>query len=130
MSIHGGAPNSKFKFSDAGEGCPKYYESSLAKEYPGAVTASGEGARMELPIGQSVHVRYRAVGEPIPGVGPGVDSKAMRTRALQVLLSSGAEIRVTGYEDKVPVWETSGAVGEKPGTACEGHATKPKVGVN
>ena len=119
VSIEGGASNSKFKFSDASGGCPKYHESSFSKEYLGAVTASDEGATMELPIGQSIHVRYHAMGDHIVGVGPGVGIKAMRTRALQILLSSDAEVRITGFEDKVPIWETSGAVEAIPATACE-----------
>ena len=119
VSIEGGASNSKFKFSDASGGCPKYHESSFSKEYLGAVTASDEGATMELPIGRPIHVRYHAMGDHIVGVGPGVGIKAMRTRALQVLLSSDAEVRITGFEDKVPIWETSGAVEAIPATACE-----------
>lgn len=119
VSIEGGASNSKFKFSDASKGCPKYHESSLSKEYLGAVIASDEGASMELPVGQPIHVRYHAIGDHIIGVGPGVGIKAMRTRALQVLLISDAEIRITGFEDKVPIWETEGAVEAKPATACE-----------
>lgn len=119
VSIEGGASNSKFKFSDASKGCPKYHESSLSKEYLGSIAASDEGASIELPIGQPVHVRYHAMGDHIVGVGPGVGIKAMRTRALQVLLSSDAEIRITGFENKVPIWETEGAVEAQPGTACE-----------
>ena len=119
VSIEGGASNSKFKFSDASKGCPYYYESSLSSEYLGAVAASDEGASKELPIGQPIHIRYHAMGDHIVGVGPGVGIKAMRTRALQVLLSSDAEIRITGFENKVPIWETEGAVEAQPGTACE-----------
>ena len=119
VSIEGGASNSKFKFSDASKGCPKYSESSLSSEYLGAVTASDEGASKDLPVGQPIHIRYHAMGDHIVGVGPGVGTKALRTRALEVVLSSDAEVRITGFEDKVPIWETAGAIESKPATACD-----------
>ena len=126
VSIEGGASNSKFKFSDASKGCPKYYESSLSNEYLGAVTASDEGESKELPIDQPVHIRYHAAGDHIIGVGPGVGTKAMRTRALEVVLSSDAEVRITGFEDKVPIWETKGAIESKPATACDKPMPSPE----
>ena len=126
VSIEGGASNSKFKFSDASKGCPKYYESSLSNEYLGAVTASDEGESKELPIDQPIHIRYHAAGDHIIGVGPGVGTKAMRTRALEVVLSSDAEVRITGFEDKVPIWETKGAIESKPATACDEPMPSPE----
>ena len=119
VSIEGGASNSKFKFSDASKGCPKYSESWFSSEYLGAVTASDEGASKDLPVGQPIHIRYHAMGDHIVGVGPGVGTKALRTRALEVVLSSDAEVRITGFEDKVPIWETTGAIESKPATACD-----------
>ena len=120
VSIEGGASNSKFKFSDASKGCPKYSESWLSSEYLGSVTASDEGASKELPIGQAIHIRYHAMGDHIVGVGgTGVGAKGLRTRALEVVLSSDAEVRITGFEDKVPIWETTGAIESKPATACD-----------
>ena len=120
VSIEGGASNSKFKFSDASKGCPYYYESSLSSEYLGAVTASDEGESKELPTGQPIHIRYHAMGDHIVGVGgTGVGAKGLRTRALEVVLSSDAEVRITGFEDKVPIWETTGAIESKPATACD-----------
>ncbi len=126
VSIEGGAANSKFKFSDASKGCPKYHESSLSSEYLGAVTASDEGASKELPVGKPIHIRYHAVGDHIVGVGPGFGTKAMRIRALQVVLSSDAEVRITGFEDKVPIWETAGSIEAKPATACDESVSSPE----
>ena len=41
-----------------------------------------------------------------------------RRRALQVVLTGDAELRVTGFEDFVPVWEASGEISEAPDTDC------------
>ena len=90
-----------------------------SSEYLGAVTASDEGASKELPIGQPIHIRYHATGDHIVGVGPGVGTKALRTRALEVVLSGDAEVRITGLEDKVPIWETTGIIESKPATDCD-----------
>ena len=42
-----------------------------------------------------------------------------RRRALQVVLTGDAELRVTGFEDFVPLWEASGEINVAPATDCE-----------
>lgn len=42
-----------------------------------------------------------------------------RRRALQVVLTGDAELRVTGFEDFVPIWEASGDIDVAPAIDCE-----------
>ena len=42
-----------------------------------------------------------------------------RRRALQVVLTGDAELRVVGFEDFVPLWEASGEIDVAPATDCE-----------
>ena len=42
-----------------------------------------------------------------------------RRRALQVVLTGDAELRVIGFEDFVPLWEASGEIMVAPATDCE-----------
>ena len=42
-----------------------------------------------------------------------------RRRALQVVLTGDAELRVIGFEDFVPLWEASGEIDVAPATDCE-----------
>ena len=42
-----------------------------------------------------------------------------RRRALQIVLTGDAELRVTGYEEFFPLWEASGEIDVAPGTDCE-----------
>ena len=51
-----------------------------------------------------------------------------RRRALQVVLTGDAELRVTGFEDFVPLWEASGEITVAPATACESDGDKQPVG--
>ena len=42
-----------------------------------------------------------------------------RRRALQVVLTGDAELRVVGFEDFVPLWEATGDIDVAPATDCE-----------
>jgi len=42
-----------------------------------------------------------------------------RRRALQIVLTGDAELRVTGFEEFFPLWEASGEIDVAPGTDCE-----------
>ena len=42
-----------------------------------------------------------------------------RRRALQLVLTGDAELRVVGFEDFVPLWEASGEIDVQPATDCE-----------
>ena len=44
-----------------------------------------------------------------------------RRRALQVVLTGDAELRVIGFEDFVPLWEASGEIIVAPATDCENN---------
>ena len=44
-----------------------------------------------------------------------------RRRALQVVLTGDAELRVVGFEDFVPLWEASGEIDVAPATDCENN---------
>ena len=44
-----------------------------------------------------------------------------RRRALQVVLTGDAELRVVGFKDFVPLWEASGEIDVAPVTDCENN---------
>ena len=44
-----------------------------------------------------------------------------RRRALQVVLTGDAELRVVGFEDFVPLWEATGDIDVAPATDCENN---------
>lgn len=50
-----------------------------------------------------------------------------RRRALQVLLTGDAELRLTGFDDFVPIWEASGEITVAPATDCENDGTRETV---
>ena len=118
VSIEGGAFNSKFKFWDASEGCPSYNDIPGAKDYLGGVFASNKGADKNLTQGQPVHV-FLFRPKDTPGISAGGGASEIRRRALQVVLSGDATIRYTGFDNKVPTWESTGEIDVAPATDCE-----------
>ena len=118
VSIEGGAFNSKFKFWDASEGCPSYNDIPGAKDYLGGVFASNKGADKKLTEGQPVHV-FLFRPKDTPGISAGGGASEIRRRALQVVLSGGATLRYTGFDDKVPTWDATGDIDVQPASACE-----------
>ena len=121
VSIEGGSFNSKFKFWDASEGCPSYNDIPGAKDFLGGVRASDKGADKKLSLGQPVHV-FMFRPKDTPGISAGGGASEIRRRALEVVLMGDAELRYTGFEDHVPVWESSGEIAVQPATACEADA--------
>ena len=118
VSIEGGAFNSKFKFWDASEGCPSYNDIPGAKDYLGGVFASNKGADKNLTEGQRVHL-FLFRPKDTPGISAGGGASEIRRRALQVVLSGDATLRYTGFDNKVPTWETTGEIDVQPASACE-----------
>ncbi|MEL0193213.1 MAG: hypothetical protein VW865_13060, partial [Halieaceae bacterium] len=53
-----------------------------------------------------------------PGITAGGGDAEIMRRSLQVVLNSDAALRVTGFEDSVPLWETSGDIDVEPASAC------------
>ena len=125
VSIEGGAFNSKFKFWDAREGCPRYHDVPGAKHFLGGVRASDKGADKKLTVGQPVHVfMYRP--KDYPGLSAAGLFTEIRRRALQVVLDGDATLRYTGFDDKVPTWEATGEIDVQPATDCE-NRENPEV---
>ena len=118
VSIEGGSFNSRFKFFDAGEGCPSYHDIPGAKDFLGGVRASDKGADKKLNLGQPVHV-YMFRPKDYPGISASGLFTEIRRRALQVVLSGDATLRYTGFDDKVPTWEATGDIDVAPATDCE-----------
>jgi len=118
VSIAGGAFNSKFKFWDASEGCPSYNDIPGAKHFLGGVRASDKGTGKKLAVGQPVHV-FMFRPKDTPGISAAGGQTEIRRRALQVVLGGDATLRYTGFEDHVPVWESSGEISVVPATDCE-----------
>ncbi len=121
VSIAGGAFNSKFKFFDASKGCPGYNDIPGAKDYLGSVFASDKGANKKLIVGRAVHV-FLFRPKDTPGISAAGGASEIRRRSLQVVLEGDATLRYTGFEDHVPVWESSGEIAVQPATACEADA--------
>ena len=71
-----------------------------------------------LPVGQAIHVLHLGGRGAMKGMVSGGISE-QRRRALQVVLTGDAELRVTGFEDFVPLWEASGEINVAPATDCE-----------
>ena len=118
VSIESGAFNSKFKFFDAGEGCPGYNDIPGAKDYLGSVFASDKGADKDVSLGEPVQVFLFRPKETF-SISAAGGEKEIRRRALQVVLSGDATLRYTGFDDKVPTWETTGEIEVLPAIACE-----------
>lgn len=109
----------RFEFFDASDGCPEEYtDIPGAKVFFGQTVASDKGATKRLPLGQAVHVLHIGGRGAMKGMVSGGISE-QRRRALQVVLTGDAELRVTGFEDFVPLWEASGEINVAPATDCE-----------
>ena len=117
VSIQGGAFNAKFKFFDASAGCPSYVDIPGAKHYLGGVRASDSGATKKLKRESPVHILMFSPRDT-PGITAGGGDAEIMRRSLQVVLNSDAALRVTGFEDSVPLWETSGDIDVEPANAC------------
>ena len=109
----------RFEFFDASDGCPEeYVDIPGAKVFFGQTVAVDKGATKMLPVGQAIHVLHLGGRGAMKGMVLGGISE-QRRRALQVVLTGDAELRVTGFEDFVPLWEASGEINVAPATDCE-----------
>ena len=109
----------RFEFFDASEGCPEeYVDIPGAKVFFGQTVASDKGVTKTLPAGQAIHVLHLGGRGAMKGIVSGGISE-QRRRALQVVLTGNAELRVIGFEDFVPLWEASGEIEVAPATDCE-----------
>jgi hypothetical protein len=109
----------RFEFFDASDGCPEeYVDIPGAKVFFGQTVAVDKGVTKTLPVGQSIHVLHLGGRGAMKGmVSGGIIEQ--RRRALQVVLTGDAELRVVGFEDFVPLWEASGEITVAPATDCE-----------
>ena len=118
----------RFEFFDASDGCPEeYVDIPGAKVFFGQTIAVDKGATKMLPVGQAIHVLHLGGRGAMKGMVSGGISE-QRRRALQVVLTGDAELRVVGFEDFVPLWEASGEITVVPATACESDGDKQPVG--
>ena len=109
----------RFEFFDASDGCPEeYVDIPGAKVFFGQTVASDKGVTKTLPVGQAIHVLHLGGRGAMKGIVSGGISE-QRRRALQVVLTGDAELRVIGFEDFVPLWEASGEIEVAPATDCE-----------
>ena len=109
----------RFEFFDASDGCPEeYVDIPGAKVFFGQTVAVDKGATKTLPVGQAIHVLHIGGRGAMKGLVSGGITETRR-RALQVVLTGDAELRVTGFEDFVPLWEASGEINVVPATDCE-----------
>ena len=117
----------RFEFFDASDGCPaEYVDIPGAKVFFGQTVASDKGATKTLPVGQAIHVLHLGGRGAMRGLVSGGISE-QRRRALQVVLTGDAELRVVGFEDFVPLWEVSDGIDVAPATDCENDATQETV---
>ena len=109
----------RFEFFDASDGCPEeYVDIPGAKVFFGQTVASDKGATKTLPVGQAIHVLHIGGRGAMKGMVSGGISE-QRRRALQVVLTGDAELRVIGFDDFVPLWEASDKIDVAPATDCE-----------
>ena len=109
----------RFEFFDASDGCPEEYtDIPGAKVFFGQTVASDKGATKTLPVGQAIHVLHIGGRGAMKGMVSGGISE-QRRRALQVVLTGDAELRVIGFDDFVPLWEASDKIDVAPATDCE-----------
>ena len=127
IAIEGGAFNAKFKFFDASAGCPGYNDIPGARDYLGGVFASGKGSTKVLPTDTPVHV-FLFSPRDTPGISAGGGQPEIRRRALQVTLDGDAELVITGFNDHVPEWRSSGDIEVEPASACEQAAAEEDAG--
>ena len=112
----------RFEFFDASDGCPEeYVDIPGAKVFFGQTVASDKGATKTLPVGQAIHVLHLGGRGAMRGLVSGGISE-QRRRALQVVLTGDAELRVIGFEEFVPLWEASGEIDVAPATDCGNDA--------
>ena len=127
IAIEGGAFNAKFKFFDASAGCPGYNDIPGARDYLGGVFASSKGSTKVLPTDTPVHV-FLFSPRDTPGISAGGGQPEIRRRALQVTLDGDAELVITGFNDHVPEWRSSGDIEVAPASACEQTAAEEDAG--
>jgi len=127
IAIEGGAFNAKFKFFDASAGCPDYTDIPGAQDFMGGVLASGKGSTKVLPTGTPVHVFLFSPRDAL-GISAGGGQPEIRRRALQVTLDGDAELVITGFNDHVPEWRSSGDIEVEPASACEQAAAEEEAG--
>jgi hypothetical protein len=109
----------RFEFFDASDGCPEeYLDIPGAKVFFGQTVAVDKGVTKTLPVGQSIHVLHLGGRGAMKGMVSG-GIVEQRRRALQLVLTGDAELRVVGFEDFVPLWEASGEIDVAPVTDCE-----------
>ena len=109
----------RFEFFDASDGCPEeYVDIPGAKVFFGQTVAVDKGVTKTLPVGQAIHVLHLGGRGAMRGIVSGGINE-QRRRALQVVLTGDAELRVTGFEDFVPIWEASGDIDVAPAIDCE-----------
>ena len=117
----------RFEFFDACDGCPEEYtDIPGAKIFFGQTVASDKGVTKTLPLGQAIHVLHLGGRGAMKGLVSGGISE-QRRRALQMVLTGDAELRVVGFEDFVPLWEVSDVIDVAPATDCENDATRENV---
>jgi hypothetical protein len=113
-----------FKLFDAGEGCPSYNDLPGARAYLGSLGATVKGKSMRLPKGRPVHVFLFRPRDSRSLMGAGL-AQEIRRRALQVTLhGDSARLVMTGFENRVPAWSSSGDITLEPATACEDVAAE------
>ncbi len=109
----------RFEFFDASDGCPEeYVDIPGAKVFFGQTVATDKGVTKTLPVGQAIHVLHLGGRGAMKGMVSG-GIVEQRRRALQLVLTGDAELRVVGFEDFVPLWEASGEIDVAPVTDCE-----------
>jgi len=109
----------RFEFFDASDGCPEEYtDIPGAKVFFGQTVASDKGTTKTLPLRQAIHLLHIGGRGAMKGLVSGGITETRR-RALQVVLTGDAELRVVGFEDFVPLWEATGDIDVAPATDCE-----------
>ena len=109
----------RFEFFDASDGCPEeYVDIPGAKVFFGQTVATDKGVTKTLPVGKAIHVLHLGGRGAMKGILSG-GIVEQRRRALQLVLTGDAELRVVGFEDFVPLWEASGEINVAPATDCE-----------
>ena len=95
-----------------------------ARAYLGSLGATVKGKSMRLPKGRPVHVFLFRPRDSRSLMGAGL-AQEIRRRALQVTLhGDSARLVMTGFENRVPAWSSSGDITLEPATACEDVAAE------
>ena len=93
-----------------------------ARDYLGGVFASSKGSTKVLPTDTPVHV-FLFSPRDTPASAPGWPAGDPQAR-LQVTLDGDAELVITGFNDHVPEWRSSGDIEVAPASACEQTAAE------